>query len=264
MTMLYFLFTDETNQQPSESSQFFIYGGVFVQAEKLNELHQLVESARRDNGYNPDDEFKFSPSSKPDHVTREQFKQAKHTVLQGCAQLGLKFAACLTLHQIARNRTTQELVGWGANTIIAAFDQFLEEENASGVCIMDRLPFESGFQYLQEKFRVGLRFPNGNTKRLERIHLFASSCEGASHAMSAIDILLGSFRYCVNERHRSIAPREMLPIIVGMMWHRKTGDTYYIRDRGLIFRPKHVQLPEYQQAYDELTKHLINLLSEAG
>ncbi len=260
--MLYFLFTDETNQQPSQASQFFIYGGVFVPADKLTDLHNMIEIIRKKNGYRSTDEFKFSPTSKPEHISREQFKLAKKEVLDGCAELGIRFAACLTLHQLAHNRSLNELIGWGANTIIAKFDHFLEEEQSTGVCIIDRLPFDSGYQYIKEKFQIGLRFPNGNTKRLKRIHMFASSCEGATHAISAIDIILGSFRYCVNERNRTIAPREMLPLIIRMMWHRRIGKDIYLRERGLIFRPKKVKIPEYQNSYDELTQHLIGLLMQ--
>jgi hypothetical protein len=51
-------------------------------------------------------------------------------------------------------------------------------------------------------------------------------------------------------------------VIVGMMWHRRIENTLYLRDRGLIFRPKRVEVPEYQRAYDELTQHLIGLLTQ--
>jgi hypothetical protein len=259
--MLFLLFTDETNLQPSDTSQFFIYGGVFVPAEKLIDLHNLVESIRKKYEYEPANEFKFTPTSKPPQVSRENFTMAKHDVLLGLAELDIKFAACLTLHEIARERSLEELIRWGANSIIATFDHFLETEKGTGICIMDRLPFVSGYQYLQEKFQTGLIFPDGKTKRLNRIHMFATSCEGASHAISAIDILLGSFRYCVNERNKTIAPRQMFPSIVKMMWHLKVGNTLYLRDRGLLFRPKTVRLPAYQNAYNDLTEHLITLLN---
>jgi hypothetical protein len=257
----YLLFTDETNQQPSDASLFFIYGGVFVPIEKLTDLHNLVEKARSDNGYRPADEFKFSPSSRPQHVTYEQFKEAKRTVLLGCSNMGLKFSAYLTLHQIAQNRSLEELISWGANTIIAKFDSFLEEEKTTGGCIVDRLPFDGNYQFLQQKFQTGLTFPDGNTQRLKNVLLFTQSTIGASHAMSAIDIILGSFRYCVNERHRSIAPREILPMVVKMMWYKKFGDFVIIRDYGLIFRPKKVQVQEYQKSYNDLVEHLTNLIS---
>jgi hypothetical protein len=258
---MHFLFTDETNQRPSAAARFFIYGGLFIPAEGLQDLHELVQRARDDNGYVATDEFKFSASSKPPQVTAAQFKSAKRAVLQGCAPLGIQLAACLTLHEIAKNRTLQELVTWGANTIIGAFHRFLEESGSNGACIVDRLPFDSGYRYLQEKFRVGLTFPDGDAMLLKRILLFASTCEGASHASSAVDIILGSFRYCVNEREKSIAPKEMLPAIASMMWHRRGGNRIYLRERGLIFRPKAVKVPEYQGEYDDLIDRFRRLLA---
>lgn len=260
--MVYFLFTEETNQQPSDSSLFFTYGRVFVPADSLEAIHQLIENIRDEYGYYPNDEFKFTPSSKPEQVSYEQFKNAKKAVLEGCAKLNIKFSANLVLHQIAQNQTLVTLVSRGANTIIAAFNRFLDEENSTGVCIVDRLPFENGYQYLQEKFQTGLIYQQGSTQRLEHVHLFAASSIGASHAMSAIDIILGSFRYCVNERNKDIAPREIFPLIANMMWYRTIGNTIYLRDRGLIFRPMKIRHPEYQLAYDQLTEHLINLLTQ--
>ncbi len=259
--MLYFLLTDETNQRPSEKSQFFIYGGLFLPAEALQDLHDLVDNARRDNGYAEGDQFKFAISSKPAQVSSDQFRAAKRAVLKGCGNLGIRFVACLTLHEIARHRTLDELVGWGANTEIGAFDRFLVHNDAKGICVTDRLPFDTGFRYLQEKFQKGLIFPNGNSRRLSRILLFASTCEGASHASSAVDIVLGSFRYCVNEREKDRAPREMLPVIASMMWHRKQGNTIYLREYGLMFRPKQVRVAEYEKAYDDLVAHFTKLLT---
>lgn len=259
--MTFFLFTDETNQQPSATAKFFIYGGVFVPADRLQDLHNLVQTARDQNDYAPTDQFKFSPASKPPQVTPEKFRLAKRAVLQGCGALGIRFAACLTLHAIAKNRNLEELVSWGANTVIAAFHRFLTEENATGVCVVDRLPFDTGYRYLQEKFRIGLSFQNGNVMPLDRILLFASTCEGASHASSATDIILGSFRYCVDERAKNIAPKEMLPVIANMMWHRRRGDTIHVREKGLMFRPKEVMVPEYQKEYDDLVEHFKRLLT---
>ena len=144
--------------------------------------------------------------------------------------------------------------------MLSAFHRFLKEENATGMCVVDRLPFDRGYQYLQEKFQTGLSFPSGGNLQLSRIHLFASTCDGASHASSAIDIILGAFRYCVNQRERNIAPREMLPVIVGMMWHKEVGDTLFLREYGLLLRPKNILMPTHRQENDELTGHLTQLL----
>ena len=259
---MYYLFTDETNQQPSEKSEFFIYGGAFVSANILSESHSLVGDVRVRYGFQPGDEFKFSPHTKPAHVEREDFRLAKREVLQGCYQLGVTFSAYLTLHRIAHNKSMDELVSWGANSIIANFDYFLEENGDIGICIVDRLPIGNDFGYLRDRFQHGLQFPDGRKKGLPRILMFAASCEGASHAMSAIDILIGSFRYCVNEREKDIAPREILRVIARMMWYREVGGVRYLRERGLLLRPKNVKVQEFQAAYDDLVKHLQVLSSE--
>ena len=74
---------------------------------------------------------------------------------------------------------------------------------------MDRT--EGGHAYLKEKFQTGLVIPNGNTVRLSRIVQLAPANEGAGHGMSVIDVLLGAFRWCVNERDRTDASTRMLP-----------------------------------------------------
>lgn len=261
---MYFLFTDETNLRPSRYAEFFIYGGIFVPADQLADLDALVTSARNEHGFLPEDEFKFATASRPGHVTTDQFRQAKQAVLQGCPHLHIRFAVSVTLHKIARRRPDKELVGWGANTVIGGFNKFLDEEKADGVCIVDRLPFRGDYQYLQKKFQVGLTLPNGTTRHLDHILLFASSCLGASHAASATDIVLGAFRYCVNERRQTEVTHQMFPVIAGMMWHQRIGDTLYLRERGLVFRPKNVKVAEYQAAYEELTQHLKGLIASKG
>ncbi|MFX0196315.1 MAG: hypothetical protein ACFFCW_09360 [Candidatus Hodarchaeota archaeon] len=258
----YILFTDETNQQPSLTSKFFIYGGVFIRADRFSELHDTVEAARHDHGFLPDDGFKFDTHSRPSHVTRENHAAAKKAVLTACDSLAIRFTACLVLHDIAKNCSLKELVERGANTVIAAFHRFLEEQNTYGICVMDRLPFKHNFQYLREKFHRGLALPGGGIVPLnDRILLFASSCNGASHAASAIDIILGAFRFCVNERKRDALPRTILPIIVRMMWHRHNGGTLHLREYGLLFRPKGVLIDSYKQEYEELTQHFERLLA---
>jgi hypothetical protein len=261
---MYFLFTDETNKEPSEKARFFIYGGVFIPIGRMKELHDLVEGIRQKAGYKPKDELKFAPSSKPDPVSKDSFTKAKGDLLVGCSKLGIKFSAYLVHHHIARRREISDLVKWGANTIISVFDQFLEEEKTFGVCILDRLPFEGDYAYLKEKFQIGLIFQGGRTQRLYRILAYAASCEGATHAISAIDIILGSFRYCVNEKEKDIVPKKMFPIIASMMWHRKIGETLYLRERGLVFRPKKFDVPEYKSSYDELTERFKTLLGANG
>jgi hypothetical protein len=222
----------------------------------------LVEDIREEHGFLPGDDLKFDTRSRPKYVTATQHKEAKRDVLSGCAELGVRFVACMVLHEIASGRNMAELVGWGANTVIGTFSRFLGHEDDNGIVVVDRLPFPGDFKYLKEKFQVGLKLPGYGARRLDtRIHLFTTTSHGTSHATSAIDIVLGAFRYCVNERERDIAPRSIFPLVANMMWHRRVGGTTYVRDYGLLLRPRHVVVPHYQREYDELTEHLETLLS---
>ena len=157
----------------------------------------------------------------------------------------------------------ETLIKRGANSVIYAFERFLQEENATGICITDRLPFKASFQYLQNKFQVGLTFPNGQTRKFERIHLFGSSCIGASHACSISDIVLGAFRYCVNKKENNRIVQKLLPKTIRMMWHKRENNQVEIKEYGLLFRPKMVQVEQFRTQYDELFSHLVSILSRA-
>jgi len=256
----YFLFTDETNKEPSPKSKFFIYGGVFIPSDALAPLHNLVEEIRRQRGFQAGDTFKFAPYTRPPHVSVQNFREAKREVLEGCVKLGVTFAACLVLHEIAKGRKPEELIGWGANTVFAAFNEFLRMKASTGVVITDRLPFEQDFAYLRDKFQTGLTFPNGSTRRLDQILLFAASCEGASHAMSTIDIVLGAFRYCVNEHEKTVAPKKIMASVARMLWAKEWNGKLYFREYGLRFRPKTVKVADYEAEYERLIEHLRGLL----
>jgi hypothetical protein len=259
--MEYLLFTDETNQRPAQDAMFFIYGGLIIPSAQLKELDNLIETARNDNNFCPGDKLKFDTRSRPSHVSIEQHRAAKKAVIDACLGLGIRFVACLVLHEIASNKTIETLISWGANSVLCAFDRFLEEENATGICILDRVPFNGDFRYLEEKFQTGLIFSPRGTKRLERVHLFAFSCQGASHVGSAIDIILGAFRYCVNERERNQAARNLLAKIIRMMWHVRENNLIRIREYGLLFRPKEVKVQAYKRQYDDFIQHLRTLLA---
>jgi hypothetical protein len=95
---------------------------------------------------------------------------------------------------------------------------------------------------------------------LHRVLLLGETSQQESFLASVVDIVLGSFRYCVNERRNERATRAMLPVVARMLWNRREGDTAYVREYGLLFRPKSVDVPAYQQEYDELTQHFVRIL----
>jgi len=258
----YLLLCDETNKEPSEKGRFFIYGGLFVPISAIKPLNEIVEEIRLKYGYRPGDLFKFSPKTKPEQVTPESFRLAKQDVLDRCSQLGLACVFSLTHHEVAKNRPVDELIGWGANTVFGAFNEYLSGRKATGIAITDRLPFVKEFDFLRSKFQIGLSFPNGRTKRLSNILIFASSCEGASNLLSVNDIMLGAFRYCINERDKTIAPREIMGRLIKLIWRFEGNGKIYLNEFGLRFRPKEVVLDAYRKEYQDIEEHLKALIEE--
>ncbi len=259
---MYILATDETNLHPSESAKFFVYGGLFLPLASLPALSSRIAAVRREAGYQPDDEFKFDTRTRPAAVSIASATQAKRETVRACIDAGAKFIACVVHHAIRKNRPEGEGVGWAANHVIGRFNKFLSENGAYGICLVDRLPIEGDYRYLTDKFVRGLDLDGGGYVPLDRICAFGSTCIGASHLSSAVDIVLGSFRYCINQPKNRDAAREMLAAVATLMWGIEIGESKYLRERGLILRPRKVTVPQYRQDYDDLVRSLVGLLEE--
>ena len=257
---MHILFTDETNLSATDAVRFFVYGGVFFDVAKLPAIDDGIEAIRREAGYELGHEFKFDTRSRPSCVSADDCTTAKNAVLELAAATECRFMACVTHHEIAKKRTQTQLITHGANTVLGAFNRFLTGAGDRGMCIVDRLSDSSEYRYLTEKYTVGLTFPDGHTRRLDRIALFAASCIGASNAASLVDIVLGAFRYCINNPRNVAAAHVMMAKLACLLWSK---DGLFL-DRGIILRPAKVQVPEYKRAYDALVEHLRSLLQESG
>lgn len=260
---MHFLFTDETNLPSDPTARFFAYGGLIVPPAKLGELHAGIAKIRRDAGYRPTDELKFQTSVRPAHVSVGQCTTAKNSVVDLCIRLQCRFIAYVVLHEIAKNRPIGEVVSWGASHVIGRFNYFLSTIQGDGVVVLDRLPGAAEYSLLTDRFTRGLTFPDRSQVELDRIRLFASSCSNASHASSAMDIVLGTFRYCINQPKNVPAARAMMANITKLIWCERDGENLYPFERGLIFRPKEIKSQTYQQEYDDLLAWINELLGEA-
>jgi hypothetical protein len=239
--MEYLLLTDETNITPTISGQFFIYGGLILPVSRLKSLSQEIENIRRQYRLADEAELKFDTNSRPRHITPAQHRDIKNAVIDVCVRSEARFVAYVVLHELARSRSRDNLVYWGVNSVLCAFERFLQPTDSSGICILDRVPSQSNFQFLKEKFQNGLQFPSGQFIKLQHVEAYAYSCIGASHASSATDIVLGAFRFCVNERIRMQVVQGILPRIAGMMWHKSEGGRITVREYGLLIRPRDVR-----------------------
>jgi hypothetical protein len=256
---MFLLFTDETNLPSDPGAKFFAYGGLVVPAKTLPDLGAAIASIRKDMGYKPGDSLKFSTNARPAHVTVENARVAKERVIQSCLDLKCLFIIYVILHAIAKN-DQDNLVKFGANSVIGRFNYFLTQENDHGICVVDRLPNATEYKYLSEKFSEGLDIQGQKKVQLDRIHLFASTCDNASHASSAMDITLGAFRYCINATKKTDAASSMMRKVANMLWHIREGKKIHASGRGLILSPQVVKVAQYKQEYTDLLAHINNLM----
>jgi hypothetical protein len=256
------LFTDETNLSPAPGAKFFAYGGLIVDASRMRELHNGVERIRHAAGYMAGDEFKFDTRARPSQVTIQNCTEAKRQTIHLCIELKCRFIAYVLLHAIGKNKRADELAFWGANSVIGRFNHYCSVKDSSGAVIVDRLPAGVEYAYLTDKFQAGLEFPEDPPVRLDQIHLFAASTIGASHACSATDIVLGSFRYCINDPQNVDAAKEMMANVTQLLWHEREGDMINVFGMGLIFAPKNVKSPAYKAEYDLLLDHINSLIAD--
>jgi len=259
---MYLLFTDETNLTPDLQAKFFVYGGLFFPVERLIAIDMGIAKIRDEYGYRPSDPLKFDTRSRPDHVSFDNSTKAKEEVIQLCIKQECKFIAYVALHAIIKNAKQYQIIHNGANHVIGRFNKYLHDNNDFGICVVDRLSSSDEYKYLVEKFCLGLDFLDSPSVVLDRVKLFTSSCNNASHASSAMDIVLGSFRYCINQPKNIDAAKKMMLNIVKMIWHTRVGENIHAMDKGLIFRPKEIQVPQYKAEYKTLLDHINALIAE--
>lgn len=255
------LLTDESNLNPSDEVRFFAYGGLVVDSTRVASLSAAIAGIREGLGLQPEEQLKFETRARPKRIEVAQYTAAKAAVIDACIEHDCRFLAYLILHDIARNRTQADLVEFGINTTLLLFDKMLVEDDEHGLVLIDRLPSGRDHDYLKDKFQQGLAGEDWSLS-LGRIALFGVTADGASHLSSAVDIVLGAFRFCVNKPETSAAVREMLPKVMVLMHSRKDArGVALVRESGLALRPKEIRIGAYRQEYDDLLAKLTRVLN---
>jgi len=256
------MFTDETNKEPTKDVKFFIYGGLLFPKDQLFKLHEEIEQIRNTAGFSSTDEFKFNTHSKPTRVSNENFKKAKDAVLELCSDLGCKFIVHVILHKIIENQNQDRQIEWAADYVIGRYNEYLNGIQDIGLCVVDNLPNKSQWRYLAYKFTKGLKIIGQKDVPLGQIKLFAASCINASHAISAVDIVLGSFRYAINNSSNDQAAQHLIKRVFPLIWYEKINGQVEVIGKGLILRPEISKVSnKYKPEYDILVNHIRKMLS---
>lgn len=259
--MDYVLFADEADQDQGDLEKFFVFGGAFVPAPAISRISKEIEELRNEFGLDTADQLKFHTRSRPGKLSREDHTELKRRVFAIAAANKVSFSGYTILHAIAKNQPPNTLIEWGANILLAKFNQYLNENQANGWAQFDRINTGDPYSYLRRKFSA--RVPvDGQDVYLDKICGYSFTCDGASHLSSVTDILVGGFRYIINEPTRDKVGRTLLAQMSPLFWSATAKDgKRIIRDRGFVLRPRSSR--KYDKDYQELRDRLKKWSREA-
>lgn len=252
---MYLLYCDESNLEEREDD-FFVYGGLAIEAEAAVALSTTMDAIRREAGFPPDFVLKFNP--RPKHLNHQQFSFVKQRVIQAAVDSRATFLSSLILHNVATS--PDEARRNAINTICFHFDCLLNRWESHGLVLIDRFEDKRIDSHLREKFSVGLTgLPYSERRRMERIVGFHYSAIGQSHFGSVIDIVLGSFRFAVNAHTRNepikLPTARLLLSFISPLFFSERADRQ-ISELSLFSSPKVIKAAQYRTRYEELKQFL--------
>ena len=99
----------------------------------------------------------------------EAFNGAKASVISLCYRLGCHFIVYAFLKATKGDTSTDQMVAFGANSVLETFNRYLTQNKSFGIAISDRLAKESHYPHMQEKFTKGLLYKGQPPKPLSKI-----------------------------------------------------------------------------------------------
>lgn len=255
---MHWFLTDETNKPPKDD-QFFIYGGVIVDSERVPEVDATVRAVRKKFGYEQSAPFKFYGGDSGKE--REAHEEAKLELLDRLPALDVKFAASPVHARIRGEKPINTVMEMGINTMTMAYWEYLKGENSTGIMLIDRVDKSKDydeFNNFARRFTEGLDF-QGKARRVDdRILLFGMTNNNSSHLSSVVDICLGAFRWCVNAstsgRGDDERAREYWQRVDALIWRKAGART----KGGYRPRPLAISHPEIKAIYVQLEFDLRN------
>ena len=244
---MHVLFADETNTEPTRHVEFFIYGGVILSADQIVEVHKGIRRIRQQLGLRHTEPLKFSGS--PKRITAEEHREGKRAVLELLGHCGARFLAYCVHHRITGPSIARRNE-YSLNTVLWGFHHFLAVEGEHGLAVLDRLRPEERL-VVGRLNSEGLEMSDGRKVPMPRLVGIATAHIEWNHCLSACDVLLGAFRYCVNKPDTGAA-REMFPRVADLLWYKDGTDPRVVREYGLLLRPKAVKAADIKARYDAL------------
>lgn len=256
---MYLLYCDESNLEKKDND-FFVYGGLVIEAQAAYSLSLAIEAIRQTAGIRPDYILKFNP--RPDNLSHKDFTDLKQAIIEAAISHGCIFLTSLILHNVATNPDNARRNE--INRICYHFDCYLHRPQSHGLVLIDRFDDKQIDGHLREKFSIGVTgLPYSKKIRLERIIGFHYAAIGQSHFNSVTDIILGSFRFAVNaftrqDMGRLTTAKHLLKTLSPLFFREDSVGR--VSEISLFFSPKIIKIESYREMYSDLA----SFLSENG
>ena len=258
---MYFIFTDETNRKESRRVEFFLFGAVLVEVEKLPELSDGLREIKKVFDIPEREAIKFSPTGENRKADGQSRIDLQNAVIDLALKLNLTTIVSLVHHKIAKNTKIKELQDRTAASVFVKANEFLRQSNQHGVIIADNWPHDGGNKFFQRILSEGVTYSSNKSDPIERILLIAQSKIETCQFISVIDVILGALKHIINKQELSSLQRDRFGKICRTFWRRKVGKQYTIRDYGINFRPSEVRSNVIKARYDELISFLDSILN---
>jgi len=244
---MHLLYTDETNLDPKQSD-FFLYGGVSVNANEGRNVCENIAALRAKHGYKAEDVLKFNTRQRPDHVSPDVHRAIKQEVIEMAGQHGVKLFASMVLHDLAKD--PDKARRFGINSICFHFNCFLNRESDIGLVLIDTFNEGDLREVIREKWAVGLKnMPYSKTMGLSRIIGYHIAMIGGSHLCSMADIILGALSFAINNRTdaaKEAVVSALLKQLAALVI--RNGDDR-VSELSLFFSPKVITAPPFLSQY---------------
>jgi Protein of unknown function (DUF3800) len=238
---MYLMYADEADQDGSK--EFLVYAGVFIPMKQVAKIHASIQHARNKHGFSDGDVLKFSASTAPKSVSKEAHAAIKSDILALAGSTECKTCCYVVPHAISKNQKLETKLKFAVNTLLVKFDQFLREnKEAGGVVCFDHSTDYKQVDYFKEIMEYGIAWGEKRVK-LERVAAIHQSRIGLSHLASLADIVVGSFRFAINEPDKDKVGASLIKQLETSMWGVMDKDgELNVAERGICVRPRDVKL----------------------
>ncbi len=243
---MYLIYADEADQDGQR--ELLVYASVFFPANNLLSISNKVSQLREKHGFRNGDSLKFSTGTKPSDVSREQHTAIKAEILRLAVKNDCKACCYVIPHAIAKGKPHEDRLKFALNTLLIKFDQFLKESGSiPGSAHFDHTEDYNQNKFLREISELGVQNEAGTRKKLDRVISVGTTQNGMSHLNSVTDIVVGSFRWVINEPEKNKVGAKLLAQLSGLLWGKMNDKgVLNVRERGLVVRPKTIKSQKYK------------------